>query len=774
MGPQARSSRISTPPVAGLGEDGDRYRRLVGPVVQRWAALRHHTRADHPAPPPPVGPGAGSAFARCPRPRWRWAASRTDAARGLLAGSAAHGVPSARSAADDRGRGRAARRGPRRRLARRRRRQPGHRRRVGRDDRRPRRLGGVRSAGAPLRRPSRGPCGAVRPLPRPGRGDLRRPVCGSLPASTPPVPSRTWGVQDRLRVCPGPCPGRRRTAGGRDRAPGRHPGGGRRLPRRPSPRAATQSCPSCSSPSRPLPTRAGRLRDTTPCGRTPMCPPVRRRTCGPPSRPSSTVLRPAGARLCSTSKVTTAADFETYNENYVGGDIAGGAMDRSSCSGGPSCPRRSTPTGPPKPGCSCVRRPPRPAVACTACADGTPRTTCCEPCCDDRRVTRAQRRPGEVAAPPTSLGVLRSGEVGAAATPRRETPSRSSRPMAPGWPGPRSAPSPRSGPASGASTPTSLWMRRFSRVASPLPSRLGDRCSNAAMPSGSCSPKATGCPASSSTATDLWPWFSCPPRARTTSETCSPTWCSPSPGVTAVYERSDLDARKREGLPAAEGPLRGTAGPIEIVEDGLRFGVDPVAGHKTGFYLDQRDARAAVRPFATGRRVLDVFAYTGGFSVAAWAAGAAAVEAIDSSGPALAGAAANLARNGFPTDGLVEADAFADLRRRRRAGERWDLICLDPPKFAPSAAHVDRASRGVQGPQPPGPRPDRARRIPAHLVLLGCGRRGAVPEDPRRRCARCPPRGPDHRPLGPTSGPPGAVSFPEAAYLKGLLCRVVS
>ncbi len=246
------------------------------------------------------------------------------------------------------------------------------------------------------------------------------------------------------------------------------------------------------------------------------------------------------------------------------------------------------------------------------------------------------------------------------------------------------------------------------------------------------------------------------------------------PGVETVYERSDVDARQREGLAPAEGPLRGTAGPVEVHEDGLRFGVDPAAGHKTGFYLDQRDSRALVRSLAKGRRVLDVFAYTGGFSVAAWAGGATAVEAIDSSGPALAGAAANLARNGFAGGGLVEADAFADLRRRRRAGERWDLICVDPPKLAPTAAHVDRASRAYKdlNLQALG-------LIEAGGYLLTWSCSGAVDDALFQKivAGAALDAGREVQFVGRLTQPPDhpvLASFPEAAYLKGFVCRVVT
>ncbi|HEY5876002.1 MAG TPA: class I SAM-dependent rRNA methyltransferase, partial [Ilumatobacteraceae bacterium] len=122
------------------------------------------------------------------------------------------------------------------------------------------------------------------------------------------------------------------------------------------------------------------------------------------------------------------------------------------------------------------------------------------------------------------------------------------------------------------------------------------------------------------------------------------------PGVDGVYERSDIDMRQREGLDQRVGLLRGVEPPelLTLEEDGATFAVDVRRGHKTGFYLDQRESRSAIADLAPGRRVLDVFAYTGSFSVVAARAGAASTTSIDSSGPALALAAANLERNGCP------------------------------------------------------------------------------------------------------------------------------
>lgn len=144
-------------------------------------------------------------------------------------------------------------------------------------------------------------------------------------------------------------------------------------------------------------------------------------------------------------------------------------------------------------------------------------------------------------------------------------------------------------------------------------------------------------------------------------------------------------------------------GPVEFVEHGLRFAADVVQGHKTGFFFDQRDNRARVRQLAAGRRVLDVFAYSGGFSVYAAAGGAATVTSMDSSAPALASAEANLALNRRCATGQTRAnlraahhitlaeDAFDCLDRLHAAGTTFDLVIVDPPAFAKRAAEVKRA-----------------------------------------------------------------------------------
>ncbi len=173
-------------------------------------------------------------------------------------------------------------------------------------------------------------------------------------------------------------------------------------------------------------------------------------------------------------------------------------------------------------------------------------------------------------------------------------------------------------------------------------------------------------------------------------------------GLSKLYERSDTNSRTQEGLQPATGWLRGE-GPTELVlrEHDWRLSLDVATGHKTGFYLDQRDSRHAFAQ--TVRRlglndVLNCYCYTGGFTVAALAGGAARVTSIDSSGPALARGAANVALNGFDAARAdwIDADVNASLRTFIDEGRTFDAIVLDPPKFAPTAAHAERAARAYK------------------------------------------------------------------------------
>jgi len=250
--------------------------------------------------------------------------------------------------------------------------------------------------------------------------------------------------------------------------------------------------------------------------------------------------------------------------------------------------------------------------------------------------------------------------------------------------------------------------------------------------------------------------------------------CLSLDGVTSVFERSDVDMRMREGLEMRTGLLRGSEPPERVMvhEDGAQFAVDVRAGHKTGFYLDQRESRSAVRSLSGGRKVLNVFAYTGAFSVAAWRGGASKVTTVDSSGPALAIAAENLQANGFPTKSIVEADAFAELRRLRDAGSTFDLVILDPPKLVHNKAQVERGSRAYKDLNWLGMRLLNPGGI---LVTFSCS--GSVSAELHQkivadaavdaaRDAQVIAR------LHQASDHPVLLSFPEGQYLKGLVCRV--
>lgn len=175
-------------------------------------------------------------------------------------------------------------------------------------------------------------------------------------------------------------------------------------------------------------------------------------------------------------------------------------------------------------------------------------------------------------------------------------------------------------------------------------------------------------------------------------------------GLTRLYERSDASTRALEGLPEVKGWLRGDDGsPTELTirEHDWRLTLDVAEGHKTGFYLDQRDSRKlfadSVRHFGF-QRVLNCYSYTGGFSVAALAGGARHVTSVDSSGPALARASAHVVLNGFDAarHTALDADVNHTLREAIRRGERYDAIVLDPPKFAPTASHAERAARAYK------------------------------------------------------------------------------
>ena len=247
-------------------------------------------------------------------------------------------------------------------------------------------------------------------------------------------------------------------------------------------------------------------------------------------------------------------------------------------------------------------------------------------------------------------------------------------------------------------------------------------------------------------------------------------------GIPDLYERSDVDVRRLEGLPFRSGPLRGKGpqAPVIIQENGLHFIVDIRQGHKTGYYLDQRCNRKRVRELASGKETLDCFSYSGGFMNYALAGGAASVLAVDSSAEALAASRENLALNHLPFERAdwLEGDVFQVLRLFRDQTRSFDMIILDPPKFAQTASQAQRAARGYK---------DinllafKLLRPGGLLVTFSCS--GGVSDDLFQKIVAGAAldagvealiverlyQGVDH---------PVALNFPEGAYLKGLVIRV--
>ena len=246
-------------------------------------------------------------------------------------------------------------------------------------------------------------------------------------------------------------------------------------------------------------------------------------------------------------------------------------------------------------------------------------------------------------------------------------------------------------------------------------------------------------------------------------------------GLQSIYERSDADVRALEGLSPRTGSLRGTItnSLLTIHENGLNFNVNLETGHKTGFYLDQRENRLRVRSLAEGRDVLDCFCYSGGFTVNALAGGAKSVLSVDASAEALSLCRENVALNLL--DGsrhaLLEGDVFQLLRKFRDEARSFDLVVLDPPKFAPTAAQAEKAARGYKDInllafkllRPGG-------------LLVTCSCSGGVDAALFQKIVASAAldagvdaqilahleQAPDH---------PVALHFPEGAYLKGLICR---
>jgi 23S rRNA (cytosine1962-C5)-methyltransferase len=248
-------------------------------------------------------------------------------------------------------------------------------------------------------------------------------------------------------------------------------------------------------------------------------------------------------------------------------------------------------------------------------------------------------------------------------------------------------------------------------------------------------------------------------------------------GLAKVYERSDTSSRSLEGLQPASGWLRG-GGPtaITIREHEWKLTLDIATGHKTGFYLDQRDSRAKFAQYARRlafQRVLNCYCYTGGFTVAALAGGAAHVTSIDSSAPALERAGEHVQLNGFDAGraDFMDADVNASLRRFIEEGRTFDAIVLDPPKLAPTAAHADRAARAYKD----------INRLALKLlepggVLFTYSCSGGISADLFHKIVAS--AGADARVdgyiterLGGAPDHPMTLAFPEGEYLKGLVVQ---
>ena len=246
-------------------------------------------------------------------------------------------------------------------------------------------------------------------------------------------------------------------------------------------------------------------------------------------------------------------------------------------------------------------------------------------------------------------------------------------------------------------------------------------------------------------------------------------------GCTHVFERSDVEVRALEGLPARSGPVRGNGSTqITIAEHGLKYVVDIAAGQKTGFYLDQRENRRRVEELARGRDVLNCFGYTGGFALSALRGGARSVYSVDSSSGAVQAAERNAGLNNFDNSRAqwVEADVFKHLRLLRDQARQFDLIVLDPPKLAPTVQHVDRAARAYKDINLLG---FKLLRPGGLLVTFSCS--GGVGIELFQKIvagaavdARVDAQIVER--LGPSADHPVLLSFPEGDYLKGLLVRL--
>ena len=244
-----------------------------------------------------------------------------------------------------------------------------------------------------------------------------------------------------------------------------------------------------------------------------------------------------------------------------------------------------------------------------------------------------------------------------------------------------------------------------------------------------------------------------------------------------IYERSDLNARQHEGLRDTNGLLYGDMPPefVEVVENGIRYQVNIVEGQKSGFYCDQRDNRLLAAQYVSGKRVLDCFCYSGGFTLNAFKMGASSIVSVDSSALAIETLNKNIILNGFDATMLtaVQADVNKYLRQLGEKEEKFDVIILDPPKYAPSRSALDKAARAYK---------DLNRRA---LLLLESGGllatfscSGAMDMDTFKQVIAWSALDAGKeiqfiRQFNQPEDHPIRASFPEGEYLKGLLIRVV-
>ena len=243
-----------------------------------------------------------------------------------------------------------------------------------------------------------------------------------------------------------------------------------------------------------------------------------------------------------------------------------------------------------------------------------------------------------------------------------------------------------------------------------------------------------------------------------------------------LIERSDEKVRLKEGLELRKEIIFGELPEdgLWVKENGMQFLVDPFEGHKTGFYVDQRDNRQVVASYAKGKRVLNCFSYTGGFSVSCALNGAAEVISVDESLPALEIAERNFKKNNIDTPSeFIRADVFKLLREYKEKGEKFDLIILDPPKFASSASNVNKACRGYQD----------LNRIAWQLlndngILATFSCSGLISRELFLKVVYSSTvdayvEGQIVKHLSQAEDHPTRLSFPESLYLKGLLCRKI-